>query len=160
MEQYFEITKKSIEYDNYFSYLSDANVCREIVDKFFTDHNIVSDTYSVDGGKLWISDNSVNRVHFESQLSKDSRNGLVAFRKNSHIGRAWNALSVKVPNKPFVPFFFNGGLGRMRTRLFHVNERVYCSIEGVDYDMKFTAPVGFVEMKASEFFKVLEDNAS
>lgn len=159
MEQYFEITRKSIEYDNYFSYLSDSNVCREIVNQFFSDHNITSDTYSVDCGKLWISDNSANREKYGSQLSKDSRSGLTAFKKNSPIGRAWKALNVEVPNKPYVPFFFNGGLGKIRTRLFHVNDRVYCSIEAVDYDIKFTAPFGFIEMKASEFFKALEDKA-
>lgn len=158
MEQCFEITKESREYDNYFKYLADKEACREIINRFFNDNNIKSDKYSVGRGKLWILNNPANQEQFGSQLAKDSENGLVAFKKNSQIGRAWSALNVKTPNKPFVPFFFDdGGIGRMNTRLFHVDDRVYCSIECIDYNTKFTTPIGFIEMKVSEFFKVIED---
>ena len=159
MEQYFEITKESKEYDNYFRYVDDTNIFREIVNNFCNDNNISSDEFGAYDDKFWIVDNSANREQFGSQLAKNSESGMVSFKKNSQIGRAWNKLNVKIPNKPFVPFFFQGGVGRMKTRLFHVNDKVYCSIKCVDFDMKFTAPVGFVEIKASEFFKIIEDNS-
>ena len=159
MEQFFEITKESREYDNYFKYLADKESCRIAVNKFFDENNIASDKYKVEGGKLLMENTSENRAQFGKQLTKDSENGMVAFKKNSQIGRAWSALNVKTPIKPFVPFFFQGGFGQISTRLFNVGDKVYCSIKCVDYDMKFTAPIGFIEIKASEFFKIIEDNS-
>ncbi|WFR64172.1 hypothetical protein P9222_08345 [Paenibacillus amylolyticus] len=56
--------------------------------------------------------------------------------------------------KPYVPFYFRGfGGGRIRSRLFEIDGTVYCSLDPFEGD----PPEGFVEMKASEFFKVIED---
>ena len=43
MEQFFEITKESREYDNYFKYLADKESCRIAVNKFFDDNNIATE---------------------------------------------------------------------------------------------------------------------
>jgi len=44
--------------------------------------------------------------------------------------------------------------GSTSSRLFAIGDKVYCSFKS---EYNFTNPEGFIELKASEFFKIVED---
>lgn len=83
MEQYFEITKQSSCYKEYFDYLEADEVCRKAVKKFIEENNIHTEHYAVFGGALWIDNNQENREKYGNQLKKDGDDGLAAFKKTS-----------------------------------------------------------------------------
>lgn len=157
MEQYFEITSQSSRYKEYFDYLEADEACRKAVKKFIEENNIHTEHYAVFGGALWIDNNQENREKYGNQLKKDGDDGLAAFKKTSKIGRAWTGLGIKEVHKPHVSFFFVDPSYSSRTRLFHVGEKLYCSIDCMNRSTKVKTPQGFIEMKASEFFKIIED---
>ena len=47
MEQYFEITKQSSRYKEYFDYLEADEACRKAVKKFIEENNIHTEHYAV-----------------------------------------------------------------------------------------------------------------
>ena len=157
MEQYFEITKESSHYKEYFDYLEADEACEKSVKSFLDENGIHTDYYAVFREALYIDDNPDNREKYGNQLMKHSVDGVVAFKKSSKIGRAWNELSIKGAYEPHVSFFFSDSSRSSRTRLFHVGEKLYCSIDCLERSTKVNTPQGFIEMKASEFFKIIED---
>ena len=157
MEQYFEITKESSHYKEYFDYLEADEACEKSVKSFLDENGIHTDYYAISRDKLWIDDTEENRNQFGSQLTKYGEQGLVAFKKTSKIGKKWTMLNVKKVRKPFVPFFFSDVYGKSHSRLFHVVKKLYCSIDCPERDTKVNTPQEFIEMKASEFFKIVEE---
>lgn len=157
MEQYFEITNQSSRYKEYFDYLEADEACRKAAKEFLEENNIHTKYYAIFGGALCIDDNQKNRDKYGNQLKKYGENRTVAFKKTSKIGRAWTESGIKGVHKPHVSFFFADASYSTRTRLFHVGEKLYCSIDCMDRSTKVKTPQGFIEMKASEFYKIVED---
>ncbi len=155
MEQYFEIPNTSNHYKEYFDWFEKDEKNKMHVKNFFKRFDITTNRYAIYDGKLWIEDCKENRNKFGKQLAVKGKNGVVPFKKTSKIGKAWSALNIQEARKPFVGFFFPQCIGRIRSRLFHVKNKVFCSIECVDYDVQ-VKNAEFIEMKASEFFKIVE----
>lgn len=157
MEQYFEITNESSHYKEYFDYLEADEACRKAVKAFLEENNIHTEYYAIFGEALYIDDNQENRDKYGNQLKKYGEDRTVAFKKTSKIGRAWTESGIKEVHKPHVSFFFVNPSRSSRSRLFHVGEKLYCSIDCMGRSTKVKTPQGFIEMKASEFFKIIED---
>ena len=106
----------------------------------------------------WITNDSENDLmKFASQLRKDTySDGLRLFKKNSEVGKKWMALAseVKPQRKPRLWMYYHFLMGKMKTRLFRIDGTISCSIEN---DGQYEKPDEFREIKASEFFKVIED---
>lgn len=88
-------------------------------------------------------------------------NGLYKFKGNSKLAKAWKKLladnNLEVQRKPRVPIYFNSYAHRMSSNLFSIEGKVYCSLELVDTNFE-EVPENMIEMKASEFYKIVEDN--
>jgi hypothetical protein len=158
MARYFQVTKASSLYRDFIAYRSNAKAIRELVKDFIA-------TYAIESTVYWASDEALYIVPTEKDASSHGsvlcaaiEEGLRKFKVNSRIGKAWvNALEVqklKILRKPIVSFYFRPSRsGRTRSHLFSVDELVYCSLDPCEGD----PPVGMIEMKASEFFKIIED---
>lgn len=157
MEQCFEITKESRAYKEYFNWDANQKEVHTVVNNFFKENSIESKYYYARSELLYIEDNEKNRRQFGGQLVKNGVDGIVSFKKASVLGKAWQALNLNAVSRPYLPIYFAGVAGKTRTRLFHIDDKVYCSIELCSSDMKLETPAGFIEMKASEFFKIIED---
>lgn len=158
MEQYFEITKESKHYQEYFDYQSKHKSATKAIDDFSEAHGIKSNGFMIWDGYFWViaTDDVVKK--FSSQIRNVRYKGCCSFKKNSPIGKAFAKANISMPKKPFVPFFFNDcpGYGNFSTRLFDYKDCVYCSIAEPDLSA-LNPPAGFIEMKASEFFKIIEE---
>lgn len=155
MDQYFEITPESVHHKEYMDYLTDLINEGEAIKQFANENGIEDYGFSE---KLFLAKTGTNEVKtFEKQLAFSKRiAGYIPFRKNSKIGKAFADLNIKHAQKPFVPFFFKKCGNLMHTRIFEHAGKVYCSIE-TDLDEKLDCPKDFIEMKASEFFKIIEE---
>ena len=78
------------------------------------------------------------------------------FKKNSEVSKMWIGLVKDIENfdKPRLLFYFNLIGHRWKERLFHIGDKLYCSIES---DGEVSTPDFVIEMKASEFYKVIEE---
>ena len=84
-------------------------------------------------------------------------NGSVYYgiKKTSSLGKELKALGVCRAYKPFVPFFFEETILQAEVRLFSADGKVYCSVEH-NLEKPLTCPEGFVEMKGSAFYEIME----
>jgi hypothetical protein len=159
MEKYFVVTEKSELRGDYLKYRENAEVIRQHVKDFTEEHGIESKEYHESVDALYIVPTNKDNESFGKMLAKDVGNGLRPFKKNSQIAKAWvNSLkekNIEILHKPTVGFYFKEIHGRFRYRLFVINNIVYCSMS-MDHD--FETPEGMEEIKASEFFKVVEDH--
>lgn len=158
MARYFQVSKSSSLYRDFIAYQVNAKAVRKLVKDFIATYAIESTTY-------WASDEALYIVPTEKDVSSHGsilcapiEEGLRKFKINSRIGKAWvNALEVqklRILRKPIVSFYFRPSRsGRTRSHLFSVDELVYCSLDPCEGD----PPAGMIEMKASEFFKIIED---
>jgi len=159
MEKYFKVTKDSSLCNDYWSFVKNKKVINELVIEFIKKHHIETHSYGTSNDKFYIQPTNVDIQNFDSVLNKPIENGLRSFKKNSVIGKDWlkslNEKGLTVKRKPMVPMYFDNIYGHFHSRLFDTDGIVYCSIEGEFSELD--TPKGFEEMKASEFFKIVEE---
>ena len=159
MEYCFEITKESEVYNFYFKYLNAKKENIDTLMNFIKSHNLslsISEC-GISEDTLWVKDTKENRIKFAPYLKTNGENGMLAFKKNSSIAKDWKTLNVQIIHKPCVAFnFLKECIGKVRERWFNIDDKVYCSIEP-QWDMKIETPKGFIEMKQSEFYRIIEN---
>lgn len=158
MTRYFQVSKANSLYRDFIAYQSNAKAVRELVKDFIATYAIESSAYWATDEALYIVPTVKDVSSHGSVLCSPIEEGLRKFKVNSRIGKAWvKALEdqrLKILRKPIVSFYFRPfSSGRTRSHLFSVDELVYCSLDPCEGD----PPVGMIEMKASEFFKIIED---
>lgn len=158
MEKYFIVTEKSELHSDYFNYRANRLAVNALIKSFFTENGIEAKEYYASDDRLMIVPAEADGEKFGSYLGANQGNGLRTFKANSKINKAWIRVlkdaGMKVIRKPMVMLYFQGLGGKSRSRLFDINGVVYCSYESE----KVNIPDGFIEIKASEFFKVIEDD--
>jgi len=159
MERYFEVTKQSNLYNQYMEYKDNQEVMHNISKEFMDTQGIETNEYANQSDKFYIVPTEKDLDKFSKSLCKSVGEGLMAFKTNSKVGKTWvKALEekqVKIKYKPYVGRSFRNCMGKNRSRIFAIDSVVYCSFEN-EYDFEDT-PEGFVEIKASEFWKIVED---
>lgn len=155
-ENYFEITKESPHYDEWFDYLKADDNQREIMRSFAKEHDINIEEYMIWKDKLWVRPD-LNEI-YSSQFGKEREQGTAPFKKTSPIGKAFSKISVVKARKPFVPWFFKDHYGKSQFREFDCDGKVYCQFN-TEYETD-EVPKGFVRIKASEFYKAIEQKES
>lgn len=152
MEKYFEVKPGCELYEDYFAYKRDE---KEIVAAY----NAVCEKFGIETNGLYlrkdrfsISPTKNDLDKFGSMMKKDSCG---EFKKNSEVSKTWVELvkDIKHFEKPKLCFYFNFQGYRWRERLFHVGDKLYCSIESE----KVCTPDFATEMRASEFYMILEE---
>lgn len=160
MKRYYEVTNKSNLYKDYMAYLDNVKLVNDLVKDFMNENNIVSENYATDKADLYIEPTENDMLKYKNVLSVYG-DGLYKFKGNSKIAKAWKKSlednNLEVQRKPKVPIYFNSWSYRILSKLFSINGKVYCSLELVDQDFD-EVPEEMIEMKASEFYKIIEDN--
>jgi hypothetical protein len=160
MKRYYEVTDKSNLYKDYMGYLDNVNAVNSLIKDFTNKNNIESESYATDKTDLYIEPTENDITQYKNVLSLYG-DGLYKFKGNSKIAKAWKKAlednNLEVQRKPKVPIYFSSWGYRMSSNLFSIEGRVYCSLELVDQDFE-EVPEGMIEMKASEFYKIVEDH--
>lgn len=160
MKRYYEVTEKSNLYKDYMNYLNNVKLVNDLVKDFMDKNNIQSESYATNKTDLYIEPTVDDALRYKNVLSEYG-NGLYKFKGNSKIAKSWKKAledsNLKVQRKPKVPIYFNSWSYRILSKLFSIDGKVYCSLELVDQDFD-EVPEGMIEMKASEFYKIIEDN--
>ena len=153
MDKYFEIKPDCELYKEYFAYKEDKS-------KILSAFKIVCDNFGIETkefymkkDRFWIVPTSNDRKKFAGMMKKTNGG---EFKKNSEVGKMWVGLvkNIKHFDKPRLFYYFNLLGHRWKERLFHIGDRLYCSIES---DGEVSTPDFAIEMKASEFYRVIEE---
>lgn len=159
MEKYWVIDESTQLYKDYTEQKKNETQVHKIFTAFMGKWGIETDGYIPHTNCLSIVVTKSSREKLDEQFCiKTECPNVFTFKMTSPVGRDWiNTLkteNIRVLRKPFVPFYLNGASSG-HYRLFDINDKVYCSYS---CNNDFTAPEGFVEIKASEFFKIVEDS--
>lgn len=154
MEKYYIVTSDSSIYKEYVDYKSMSEKVNAAFVEFAKEQGFETHEYYQSAERLHICPTAGDIDKFGTYFKKDIP-GL--FKKNSFPSKAWinkcQDLGLKSPHKPDLAFEFRV-FGRASSRLFMINNVLYASLKA---DCDFDNPVGFKELKASEFFKVIEE---
>lgn len=152
-DYYYEITKENSIFADYFQYLDDDEKMRAGIKSFKEEYGIIADAYIYTNGQLWVKPEE--NEQYADQFCKTSHCGYSPFKKNSPVGKAFTAAGIKKAVKPFLPWCFKNSCGRSQVRLFDYKDKLYAQ-----YSPEFEVaeiPKGFIPMKASDFYKIIEE---
>lgn len=159
MEKYFEVKQNSDFYNKYFDFRDMSNKVNELFKQFALDNGIETKEYYQNTDRLVIVPTQADRIKFKGMFVANSDTD---FKKTAPMCKSWVSLckenGLKSPRKPSLAWDSNCKLGSYSTssRLFHIGEKIYGSIDNkCDADIELTDE--FIEMKASEFWKIIED---
>lgn len=154
MEKYFRIPKENRFYGMYMEYKDMATRINDAIVEFFRENGITTNEYYPFTECLYICPTKEDEEKFGKYFKKDDYG---RFKKTSPISKAWVAkckeLGLKYVSRPHLAFEL-GMYGKARQRLFMTDDELYGSLE-TEYD--FETPEGLEEIKASEFFKIIEE---
>lgn len=160
MEKYFTIKPNSQLYKDYFNYLEDLKTNANLFDVFAKEHGIEASSFIPYKKHLVIIPTEKDKDKFRSDFTQEYLDcGARQFKVRSSVGKAWtNVMSdIKPARKPNY-FGLIRVYGRYYERLFHIDKILYGSLSAdTDFDLHDCMD----EIKASEFYKIVEDyNAS
>lgn len=158
-EKCFIVKKENHIYTDYFKWWNNQENLSNKWKQFKKLTGIESEVF-VPRIELYIvpTENDLNK--FEKMFIKKVFNdGLRKFKANSSIQKDWEKFIYNnkvLVSKPDIIFDFIGKCisGRIRSRLFHYKDIVYCSLNGDFYSDYI--PEGYEEIKKSEFYKIIE----
>lgn len=156
MERYFIVTDEFL-----IEQLKEYEIMRKKVDETFKafkeEVGIETCQYYQHTDVLKIVPTETDLDKFSSMMKVDRE----TFKKNSALNKEWVKLckekDLKTPRKPTweLHHLMGGHIYRFRSRLFSYKDKVYGSFES---DGDFTIPTEhFIELKASEFYKIVEE---
>lgn len=156
MDKYFEIKPDCALYKEYFAHEKAKEKIKAAFEQVREKFGIETTTFSLHKNYLWIKATEKDMEKFSSMMKK---NNFGVFKKNSAPSKMWVELVKDIAHfeRPELMFYFPLIGHRWKERLFHIGDKLYCSIES---DGDVSVPEFAVEMKASEFYKVIEDAES
>jgi hypothetical protein len=158
MEKFYQVDPLCRLHSNYINYLEDSSAACRAFNSLAEKYGIETSEFYPGTSRLAIVPTEKDRVTFEKQLTKRVRSqGLIFFKVGSKIGKEWAEIVKDLRNtpRPRVSLNLKEFIPRATERIFALNGIVYCSI---DTETEYVKPEWLQEMKASEFFKVIEDH--
>lgn len=156
MEKYFEIDKSHRIYSEYFEWLEDKDKVMNLYKEFAEMLGIEATEFIPRKDVLGIVLKGEDNKKFGKYL-RVPEDRIRYFKKNSSYANDWARLvrerELKILRKPNIAWYINA-YWKASTRLFDVNGKLYGSFE---CERVFELPDEFTEMKASEFYKIIED---
>ena len=151
MNKYFIIEDEKFK-STWSRYKEDLEKLNDAYKQIPEEYEIESDNYYVTIYTLKVSTTENDKKKFSKSLCKDGE----SFKKNSIIAKRFMMLiGEKGITSVIKPNFFGYGFGcRYSSRLFEQDGILYGSVENSTNE--FEIPHGFKEIKASEFYKVVE----
>lgn len=153
MEKYFIVKEDCSLYKDYFNHKKSEK-------EIYSAYKRVCEEFGIESNQFFLSKNSFSIIptdkdkeKFNSVLKKTNYG---EFKKNSAPSKMWISLVKDIHNfdKPRLIYYFELLGHTWRERLFDKENVLYCSVES-DRDIK--TPNFVTEIKASEFYKVIED---
>lgn len=157
MEKYYVVNKGTKIYNDLKHHFDTENKIIELMKEFGKTHNIKSNEFYMSTKRLAIVPTKEDEENFGQYFLKGDKPGF--FKMNSPLCKEWVQLCKKegLEYKHF-PFFvttlFKSPVGGSY-RAFELNGEIYFTYKS---DCNFVTPDDFTEVKASEFFKIMEDN--
>lgn len=155
MEKYFLVLPESKVYKDYMEYEKFVDIISKAFTDFADQNGIKATSFYTRTNILHIVPETEDIDRFGDSMSKTE---LGRFKRKSELSRKWVAkckeLGLNEVNKPYIPFLFNA-VAQSSWRLFSVKNDVYCTYQSTS---NFDVPKDFKEIKASEFYKIMEDN--
>lgn len=154
MEKYMVIHKDSPLYKDYFAWKKDEPKVGELFKK-------IKELYGIESNEVYINRNFFKIVPTQNDIKKFSsimkKTSYGEFKKNSEVSKYWmNGIkSIKNIEKPRLFYYFNLLGNRWKEMIFNVGEKLYCSIKS---DEEVITPDFAIEIKASEFYKIIEES--
>lgn len=154
MEKYYIVTPSSSIHKRYLDYKDLSKEVNAAFVEFAKEQGFETHEYYQLVNDLYIcpTEGDVNKF---GKYFKKGAPGL--FKRTSPPAKDWinkcRVLGLKSPNKPNLGFEFEV-FGRTSSRLFMINDVLYASLRA---DCDFKSLDGLAEIKASEFFKIIED---
>lgn len=151
--KYYRIHENCPLYDDYFSHEADK---KKIAKAF----NEVREKYGIETHGFYPSKSYFRIVPTENDNRKFAnylkKTNYGEFKKNSEISKYWIELAKDIEHmeSPELFFYFDLLGHRWKERLFDIDGDLYCSIES---DGDVSTPDFATEMKASEFYKIIEE---
>lgn len=162
MEKFFRVKENSNFYNLYFDYIFMSDKVNEIFKQFAMNNGIESTRYYQNTSRLCVVLTENDKKKFGDMLVANSTTN---FKKTSSLCKKWVELCKKhgleSPRKPSVMWDSDSKLNscHQSQRLFHIGEKLYGSVDN-NSDSEIVLSDCFVEMKASEFYKIIEDYES
>lgn len=154
MEKYYIVAPDSPVHKKYLDYKAMSEKVNIAFKEFAKEWEIETHEYYQSVEYLHICPTESDAKKFGKYFKKDA-SGL--FKKNSPLAKDWadkcRALGLTSAFKPNLGFEI-AVYGRSRSRLFMIKDILYASFE---IDRDYENPEGFKEIKASEFFKIVEE---
>lgn len=155
MEQFYEITPQSKRFAECMTYWNESDKQAEKVREFMNNHNILSPVLWR-GSVLYIKKRpDMPDDNFMKKTVEDEGSVYYGIKKTSSLGKELKACGIHRICKPFILFFFEEMIPKASVRLFPANGKVYCSVEHT-LEKPLTCPEGFIEMKGSAFYEIME----
>lgn len=157
MEKFYIVEKDSQLAKDYLEYLASSEKFTNVFKNFARENNIETDEFYLSTKRLWINPKGQDYKNFGNSFLKGE---LGKFKVDSPLNRKWvelckeNNLSAII-YRPYLPLYFDVFEGKCSSRLFKINDIIYCSFS---LDKDFKTPSGLKEIKGSEFYKAIEDD--
>lgn len=156
MNKYFEVKPGSALYEDYFAYLGNRKEVMAAFDKVCEEFGIETKSFYLTNRTFRIVPTDADREKFSGMMKKTSDG---EFKKMSAPYKMWISLTKDIApfTKPQLFYYMKDLIGRWRERLFDFDGKLYCSIES-ESEEEMETPEWADEMKASEFYKILEES--
>jgi len=152
-EFYMTVSPDSALYHDYFAWTEDYK-------KIMGAYQRMQDKYGIETTKFYpyndrfaIIPTVADKEKFKLFFLKDG----ISFRKGCEMSKVWvqEVKDIKFMRKPHPGFYWPEFVGKASSKMFAVGETLYCSIE-TEYEFR-SAPSWANEIKASEFYKIMEE---
>jgi hypothetical protein len=158
---YYIITKESDLYVNFVEREKAVEEISKAFCEFSKAHGINATQFYPSPNHLAIFPIEDDYKNFEKEFLKNQyKDDLCEFKKTSQTCKDWVAFcktkGLKNPRdaKAHPIFYFDNALGKTHSQLFMAGDQLYCSFESA---AEQETPKGFIRIKASEFYKAIED---
>ena len=154
MEKYMVILKDCPLYRDYFAWKNDEPKVGELFKK-------IKELYGIESNEVYISRNFFKIVPTQNDMEKFSsmmkKTSYGEFKKNSEVSKYWmNGIkSIENIKKPTLYYYFDLLGNKWEEMIFDVEGKLYCSIKS---DRDVITPYFATEIKASEFYKIIEES--
>ena len=153
MTKYFEIQSDCDLYKDYFAH-------KNATTKIAAAYNAVCEKFGIEAKQFYVSKNRFQINPTDADIEKFGslmkKTNYGEFKKSSEPCKMWLSLVKDIKNfeKPKLFYYFDLLLeNRWKERLFAAEDKLYCSIE---CDGEINTPDFAIEMKTSEFYKIVE----
>lgn len=157
MEKFYIVDVDSTLGKAYQNYKTDSDLLYKTYLDFAKEKGITSDGVYLTAKRLWINPTAEDKEKFSAEFMMYEPG---KFKKTSQLCKEWVNLckekGIRGLSKPNPIFYFHiSDFFTCRYRLFELDGVIYCTLFSSN---EFDAPVGLNEIKASEFYTIMEQH--